>query len=489
MDQKGPYEPRQPVISQDPPTDAEISATANLTDFLIKVGDILSPEEKGHRDSVFERLGHIITEFGRDCAAKSGQDVENAGSSCGFLAPFGSYSLDVSNPNSDIDTVCMVPRFIKRTDFFTVLYKMLLNHTLVRDLRKVEKARVPIMKMVFDGVDVDISFAQLANSVVDQSLYEHIEDDAIIGDVDEASKDSLNGVRTTNMILKLVPNIKTFQTVVRFMRVWSKARGIYGNVYGYLGGINCALLCAFVCQRYPRATASSLILFLFQDLAEWNWPEPIYINTPSTGPKLSWDNSVGSPGKRDLMPVITPAYPAMNSLANVTKSSRARMTMEFRRGYKLAKKIILEGEDWAILTVRPRFFTTYRKYVQVLVWADTQDVFSEWISTVESRIRKLGQRLELVRFMKGAYVWPEYFERKDDEGHEFAACFFIGIDYEIPEEENVVRSIDLSEPCQNFMEMMYDKRLRTEQMHMFIRLVNRNDLPDYLFPEGRKRKT
>ena len=30
-------------------------------------------------------------------------------------------------------------------------------------------------------------------------------------------------------------------------------RGIYTNKLGYLGGINCNLLCAFVCQADPNA--------------------------------------------------------------------------------------------------------------------------------------------------------------------------------------------------------------------------------------------
>ena len=32
-------------------------------------------------------------------------------------------------------------------------------------------------------------------------------------------------------------------------------RGIYTNKLGYLGGINCNLLCAFVCQADPKAKA------------------------------------------------------------------------------------------------------------------------------------------------------------------------------------------------------------------------------------------
>ena len=40
----------------------------------------------------------------------------------------------------------------------------------------------------------------------------------------------------------------------------------------YLGGINCNLLCAFLCQLYPKACASLLLERFFFILKDWNWP-------------------------------------------------------------------------------------------------------------------------------------------------------------------------------------------------------------------------
>lgn len=48
------------------------------------------------------------------------------------------------------------------------------------------------------------------------------------------------------------------------MQVWAKRRGIYSNVLGYLGGINWALMLAFVQTLFPLSNPSMLILKFFK---------------------------------------------------------------------------------------------------------------------------------------------------------------------------------------------------------------------------------
>ena len=50
----------------------------------------------------------------------------------------------------------------------------------------------------------------------------------------------------------------------RVVRMWAKKRGIYGNKWGYLGGVNCNILVAFVCQLYPKASPSKLLASFFK---------------------------------------------------------------------------------------------------------------------------------------------------------------------------------------------------------------------------------
>ena len=75
------------------------------------------------------------------------EKVKNA---TGKLFPFGSYKIGVMSPSSDIDCLCIAPKYASRKKyFFGAFYDVLSNHNHVSDIIKVEKARVPVMKLKF----------------------------------------------------------------------------------------------------------------------------------------------------------------------------------------------------------------------------------------------------------------------------------------------------------------------------------------------------
>lgn len=101
----------------------------------------------------------------------------------------------------------------------------------------VETAFVPIMKTVISGVEVDLLFGRINQTEAGDKL--DIEKDEILRGVDDASQRSLNGAyfyiqdifgvnlhglgpRVTDMILNLVPDVTTFRTTLRAIRLWAK---------------------------------------------------------------------------------------------------------------------------------------------------------------------------------------------------------------------------------------------------------------------------
>lgn len=88
------------------------------------------------------------------------------------------------------------------------------------------------MKCVISGVEVDLLFARVNLPEAGDKL--DIEKDEILRGVDDASQRSLNGSsaggeiahiagpRVTDMILNLVPDVATFRTALRTIRLWAK---------------------------------------------------------------------------------------------------------------------------------------------------------------------------------------------------------------------------------------------------------------------------
>jgi poly(A) polymerase len=350
--------------------------------------------------------------------------------------------LGVRDIGADIDTICVAPNFCTREHFFSTLKQEFLDRKEVTELVSVEDAFVPVMSFDFRGpnglnVSIDLLFARMAENTVPGNL--NILDDKILTGLDEATEKSLNGPRVTNMIFELVGKeaFPNFLIVLRCIRKWAKARGIYGNKMGYLGGINCNIMVAFICQLYPKSGPSSLLYRFFKTYKDWNWPEPIMLNNIQQNPPgtlLSDERAVWSAktNTKDLMPLITPAYPAMNSAFNVSAHSFEVMRQEIQRGYEVTEEIIkTPGEkQWDRLFEPSDFFLKYTHYLQchIVLTGDNADSRS-WLGFVESRIRRLMQYpyLETLPIKKPIHLFPV--KSKTENG--LSECYFVGFDLDL----------------------------------------------------------
>ena len=80
------------------------------------------------------------------------------------LFPFGSYTLGVMATTSDIDCICVTPKYVKRKEhFFGDLKNIFEKHSHVTDLTTVyaKGVKVPLIKLKFEDVEIDLAFANL----------------------------------------------------------------------------------------------------------------------------------------------------------------------------------------------------------------------------------------------------------------------------------------------------------------------------------------
>ncbi|KAK6125116.1 hypothetical protein DH2020_041129 [Rehmannia glutinosa] len=210
---------------------------------------------------------------------------------------------------------------------------------------------------------------------------------SVLHNIDEPTVRSLNGCRVADQILKLVPNVE---------------------VMGFLGGVNWAILVARLCQFYPKANPSMLVSRFFRVYTMWRWPNPVMlceIEDDELGFSV-WDPRKNPWDRNHLMPIITPAYPCMNSSYNVSASTLRVMMEQFEFGRKICEDIELNNLHWSALFEPYSFFESYKNYLQVEIIASDVDDLRTWRGWVESRLRQLT-----LMKANSSYVFPEGYKR------------------------------------------------------------------------------
>ncbi len=77
------------------------------------------------------------------------------------------------------------------------------------DLRAIEEAYVPVLKMRFGGIEIDMTFARLNLAEVPGDAADFCR--LPLENLDAKCVRSLNGYRSTQELLRLVPNQETFR--------------------------------------------------------------------------------------------------------------------------------------------------------------------------------------------------------------------------------------------------------------------------------------
>ncbi|XP_061424531.1 poly(A) polymerase beta-like isoform X1 [Lethenteron reissneri] len=443
-------------ISLAEPREADRVLTRHLMNTLLPFGVFEEEEELNHRMVVLGKLNNLAKAWVREVGESKNLPpaiLENGG---GKIFTFGSYRLGVHTKGADIDALCVSPRHVERIDFFSTFIEMLKNQEGVKDLRSVEDAFVPVIKLTFDHIEIDVLFARLALQVIPDNL--NLRDNALLKNLDIRCIRSLNGCRVTDEILHLVPNVEHFRMTLRAIKLWAKRRGIYSNMLGFLGGVSWAMLVARTCQLYPNAIASTLVHKFFLVFSKWEWPKPVLLKQPEEC-NLNlpvWDPRVNPTDRYHVMPIITPAYPHQNSTYNVTMSTRTVMVEEFKQGLAITDEILMGKAEWSKLFESPNFFLKYKHYIVLTASALTEEQHLEWVGLVESKIRILVGNLERNEYITLAHINPQSYpgpkDNPDKQG--VTTVWFIGIIFKkLENPENV--NVDLTLDIQSFTDTVY----------------------------------
>ncbi|KAL0535559.1 hypothetical protein IC582_029894 [Cucumis melo] len=470
-------------ISLSGPTEYDVLKTRELEKYLQDAGLYESQEEAVNREEVLGRLDQIVKIWVKAISRSKGLNEQLVQEANAKIFTFGSYRLGVHGPGADIDTLCVGPRHATREeDFFGELHKMLSEMPEVSELHPVPDAHVPVMRFKLSGVSIDLLYAKLSLWVIPEDL--DISQESILQNTDEQTVRSLNGCRVTDRILRLVPNIQSFRTTLRCMRFWAKRRGVYSNVSGFLGGINWALLVARICQLYPNALPNMLVSRFFRVFTQWRWPNPVMLCANEEG-SLGlpvWDPRRNPKDRYHLMPIITPAYPCMNSSYNVSASTLRIMTEEFQRGHDICEVMEENKADWDTLFEPYPFFEAYKNYLQIDITAENDDDIRIWKGWVESRLRQLTLKIERHTYnMLQCHPYPGDFS---DKSRPFHHCYFMGLQRKQGGPASGSEQFDIRLTVDEFKRSVNVYTQRKRGMEIYVSHVKRRSIPNFVFPGG-----
>ena len=225
--------------------------------------------------------------------------------------------------------------------------------------------------------------------------------------------------RVTDEVLSLVPEQKTFRTALRAIKLWAQRRAIYANIVGYPGGIAWAMLVARVCQLYPHAVGGTIVDKFFFVIKDWNWPTPVMLkdieypkNAEQNKNFKVWNPAIYTSDRRNIMPIITPAFPSMCATFNISKSGKTVILRELERGGQITNKIFSGKAQWSELFKKHTFFTLDHKYyLSVAASSMNPDSAKAWAGLVESKVRLFVMHLEGIADITLARPFTKGFKR------------------------------------------------------------------------------
>ncbi len=292
---------------------------SELGELVKQLEPALTPAQQLQRDTVLE----VVTQACAECL--------------GFqpsLELLGSARLGVQSPASDLDVVCVIPTYVSGETFLTSVQQRLQG--LCRT-QLILNAQVPVLRLQLEGISLDLLYARIENYQLARKTPQNL---------DPTSLKAIVGCWEADVITEVVcqyVSLDTYRQLLRTVRAWAKARDIYSNTWGFLGGFSWALLCAFCCtfDKKLETSIEKLLANFFQILHHHDWQRAIALTD------VGRQYQVQSP--RDWLPIVTSIKPCQNTARNVTCSTAQILHREFARGATLTQQILAGQEKWTAL--------------------------------------------------------------------------------------------------------------------------------------------
>ena len=246
----------------------------------------------------------------------------------------GSFRFGVYTESSDIDVLLIGSIYIEPAVFFGPLSQTLAAHPAMTSVLNIPKTRVPIIALEVDGIPIDLLLASTSMGVLPDPF--NPLDSALMASTDLKTLQSLNSARVTEYVLAKATS-PTFVPLLKLVRLWAKARGIFGAKHGYLGGVQWCLCVLSLLEMTDASSLGSAVFSFFNFLTTINWEKDV-VRLKALPRDVDTRNWYTDGRKYDeAMVVLTPTQPYTNTTFNVNPNSMVHLAEEFERALDLVK--------------------------------------------------------------------------------------------------------------------------------------------------------
>lgn len=386
-------------------------------------GALPSIDEACSRTAVFELLKTVIVEFSPPNAPI-------------IVVPVGSYGLGVWTASSDIDCLCIGP--LSSTTFFSLAAQRLRKSSDkgVKILRWVKAHSGTMMELDIQGTKIDLQYASAHTIAENWPDALKLPGSHPIWALSSQSLSKLKSIRDIDYIARSVPDLVKFRVAHRLIRTWAKKRGIYTTKYGYLGGIQIAVLLIRVCKMLVRQNAglsvADVLITFFNHYAHFNWKDDLVFD-PFFHKNLSYRRT-----DREPLAILGYFPPPLNTTLNASIPTVRAISEEFRRADEL-----LSADDamtWSkFLGVdgSADFLRSFKSFIRIDVqfWGGSLTKGRGFVGWVESRCVSL--LVDLQKRLPHLYprIWPARFVEKSEDSDtqqgdadNYQGSYLIGLD-------------------------------------------------------------
>ncbi|KRX04604.1 Nucleotidyltransferase, class I, C-terminal-like [Pseudocohnilembus persalinus] len=475
------------VITHDRGSPEDYERSAQLEKWV--TNEFITPQQQQHKANVLKKIEKIIEQWS-DEVIRAETRVERKLESqyrCKLLT-FGSYLLGVASVDGDIDTVIIAPSIFKRAEHFEqLLYEKLLQNPNITQCKLIKSSRSPIITFFYEDQNIDLSLSILNQSIVPSNIQDEIPEQLIKALSDQKDKISIIGRRNNQLCLKVVGNsLPVYLIALKALKIWYKAKYLYPNRLGYLGGIDIAILAAKICQLFPNYPLTKILEEFFRIYSQWNWSIPIKIIEEIQDPDQKQNDNISNA----FMTISAPAHDYQNT-SKASQNSRQVIVDTFKKtSDQIQQEIKPNKKNWIEIFNKYEFFNDYQMYVQIDFLCFENSI--EILDKMEVKLIRLFNDLGKVQ---GFYLHPfpypftkvlEMTQKQCLPGLKIAKSYFIGIKKlptstkkELKLESIVSEFLRFMTGHNHFEDEYYNKKI----IDVHVYQVTLNEINDIYFPD------